>query len=122
VGECGGALSPSLQKNSQSLVANIDKAGCLPLLVFRSGCGCFLPLGHRDLAFDGKCHTIRTRYSKRGGIAADLVGGNSSQPSTMTKCRDIAGTYNYIPFAHDMSAGSSIMLALCSFRRVCFIV
>lgn len=94
----------------------------LPLLIFRSGCVCFLPLGHRDLAFDGKCHTIRTWYSKRGGIAADLSEKTSSQPQPRTKSRDIAGTYSYIPFAHDMSAGSSIMLALCSFRRVCFIV
>jgi hypothetical protein len=33
-----------------------------------------------------------------------------------------AGIDNHIPFAHDMSVGSSIMLALRSFRRACFIV
>src|SRR4051794_26005130 len=94
-------------------------SACLPLLIFRSGRSCFLPLGHGDLAFDGECHTIRTRYSKRGGIAADLWTELKSG-TTMTSGRNIAGTYNHIPFAHDMSAGSSIMLAWCSFPQGLF--
>ena len=106
--------SQSLYRTTNKQVAYLSSSFALDVVVF------FL-LGTGILHSMAKA-TQFVHGTPSEAASQRTCGGNSSQTQPWPGVAMFAGTYNHIPFAHDMSAGSSIMLVSRSFRRACFIV